>query len=54
MERWPSANTSASDTASSARGESMAAAVMAALRAQYAATLDMAKAGPIVKAKLSA
>ena len=28
--------------------------VMAALRAQYAATLDMAKAGPIVKAKLSA
>jgi uncharacterized protein YqeY len=28
--------------------------VMAALRAKYAATLDMAKAGPIVKAKLSA
>ena len=27
--------------------------VMAVLRAQYAATLDMAKAGPIVKAKLS-
>ena len=28
--------------------------VMAVLRAKYAATLDMAKAGPIVKAKLSA
>jgi len=28
--------------------------VMAALRARHAATLDMAKAGPIVKAKLSA
>ena len=28
--------------------------VMAALRAKYAATLDMAKAGPLVKAKLSA
>lgn len=28
--------------------------VMAALRVKYAATLDMAKAGPIVKAKLSA
>ncbi len=28
--------------------------VMAALRAKYAATLDMAKAGPMVKAKLSA
>jgi uncharacterized protein YqeY len=28
--------------------------VMAMLRAKYAATLDMAKAGPIVKAKLSA
>lgn len=28
--------------------------VMAALRAQHAATLDMAKAGPVVKAKLSA
>ncbi len=27
--------------------------VMAALRAQYAATLDMAKAGPMVKARLS-
>ena len=27
--------------------------VMAALRVKYAATLDMAKAGPIVKAKLS-
>ena len=27
--------------------------VMAVLRAKYAATLDMAKAGPIVKAKLS-
>jgi hypothetical protein len=27
--------------------------VMAALRARYAATLDMAKAGPIVKARLS-
>ena len=27
--------------------------VMAALRAQHAATLDMAKAGPLVKAKLS-
>ncbi len=28
--------------------------VMAVLRARYAATLDMAKAGPLVKAKLSA
>jgi uncharacterized protein YqeY len=28
--------------------------VMAVLRSKYAATLDMAKAGPIVKAKLSA
>lgn len=28
--------------------------VMAALRVKYAATLDMAKAGPMVKAKLSA
>jgi uncharacterized protein YqeY len=28
--------------------------VMAMLRARYAATLDMAKAGPLVKAKLSA
>ena len=28
--------------------------VMAALRAKHAATLDMAKAGPMVKAKLSA
>jgi uncharacterized protein YqeY len=28
--------------------------VMAVLRAKYAATLDMAKAGPMVKAKLSA
>jgi uncharacterized protein YqeY len=27
--------------------------VMAALRAQHAATLDMAKAGPLVKARLS-
>ena len=27
--------------------------VMAALRAKHAATLDMAKAGPLVKAKLS-
>jgi hypothetical protein len=27
--------------------------VMAALRAKYAATLDMAKAGPLVKARLS-
>ena len=27
--------------------------VMAALRAKHAATLDMAKAGPIVKARLS-
>ena len=27
--------------------------VMAALRAKHAATLDMAKAGPMVKAKLS-
>jgi uncharacterized protein len=27
--------------------------VMAALRAQHAATLDMAKAGPMVKARLS-
>jgi hypothetical protein len=26
---------------------------MAALRAQHAATLDMAKAGPLVKARLS-
>jgi uncharacterized protein len=28
--------------------------VMAALRAKHAATLDMAKAGPMVKARLSA
>jgi uncharacterized protein YqeY len=28
--------------------------VMAALRAQHAATLDMAKAGPLVKARLGA
>ena len=28
--------------------------VMAALRARHAATIDMAKAGPIVKARLSA
>jgi hypothetical protein len=27
--------------------------VMAALRAKHAATLDMAKAGPMVKARLS-
>ena len=27
--------------------------VMAALRTKYAATLDMAKAGPMVKARLS-